>query len=214
MQVDVMSVSGTTSSTIELDDYVFGISPNMPVIHKAIVTYLANQRQGTRSALTRAEVRGGGKKPWRQKGTGHARQGSIRAPQWTHGGIVFPAKPREYRKTLSKKTRQLAIRSSLSLKKQEDALVVVDSLSMNSYNTKYIVNTLSKLNIESPLIVLGEGNDFVVKSGRNIPGVLVTSVDSLNTYDIFYHKNLIICQSAVEKIHEYFGRKDVEKVVA
>lgn len=214
MQVDVMSVSGTTSSTIELDDYVFGISPNMPVIHKAIVTYLANQRQGTRSALTRAEVRGGGKKPWRQKGTGHARQGSIRAPQWTHGGIVFPAKPREYRKTLSKKTRQLAIRSSLSLKKQEDALVVVDSLSMNSYNTKYIVNTLSKLNIESPLIVLGENNDFVVKSGRNIPGVLVTSVDSLNTYDIFYHKNLIICQSAVEKIHEYFGRKDVEKVVA
>lgn len=214
MQVDVMSVSGTTSSTIELDDYVFGISPNMPVIHKAIVTYLANQRQGTRSALTRAEVRGGGKKPWRQKGTGHARQGSIRAPQWTHGGIVFPAKPREYRKTLSKKTRQLAIRSSLSLKKQEDALVVVDSLSMNSYNTKYIVNTLSKLNIESPLIVLGENNDFVVKSGRNIPGVLVTSVDSLNTYDIFYHKNLIICQSAIEKIHEYFGQKDIQKVVA
>ena len=214
MQVDVMSVSGTTSSTIELDDYVFGISPNMPVIHKAIVTYLANQRQGTRSALTRAEVRGGGKKPWRQKGTGHARQGSIRAPQWTHGGIVFPAKPKEYRKTLSKKTRQLAIRSSLSLKKQEDALIVVDSLSMNSYNTKYIVNALSKLNIESPLIVLGEGNDFVVKSGRNIPGVLVTSVDSLNTYDIFYHKNLIICQSAIEKIHEYFGQKDIQKVVA
>ena len=214
MQVDVMSVSGTTSSTIELDDYVFGISPNMPVIHKAIVTYLANQRQGTRSALTRAEVRGGGKKPWRQKGTGHARQGSIRAPQWTHGGIVFPAKPKEYRKTLSKKTRQLAIRSSLSLKRQENALVIIDSLSMNSYNTKYIVNALNKLNTDSPLIVLGEGNDFVVKSGRNIPGVLVTSVDSLNTYDIFYHKSLIICQSAIEKIHEYFGQKDIQKVVA
>lgn len=214
MLVDVMSVSGTTSSTIELDDYVFGISPNMPVIHKAIVTYLANQRQGTRSALTRAEVRGGGKKPWRQKGTGHARQGSIRAPQWTHGGIVFPAKPKEYRKTLSKKTRQLAIRSSLSLKRQENALVIIDSLSMNSYNTKYIVNALNKLNTESPLIVLGEGNDFVVKSGRNIPGVLVTSVDSLNTYDIFYHKSLIICQSAIEKIHEYFGQKDIQKVVA
>jgi len=214
MEVDVLSVSGSVVSKLELDDYIFGISPNMPVIHKAIVTYLANQRQGTRSALTRAEVRGGGKKPWRQKGTGHARQGSIRAPQWTHGGIVFPVKPREYRKTLSKKTRQLAIRSSLSLKRQENALQVIENLSMDSYNTKYVVNVLSKLNSQFPLIVLGESNDFVVKSGRNIPGVLVTSVDSLNTYDIFYHKNLIICQSAIEKINEYFGQNKVQKVVA
>ena len=214
MEADVLSISGTVVNKIELDDYIFGISPNMPVIHKAIVTYLANQRQGTRSALTRAEVRGGGKKPWRQKGTGHARQGSIRAPQWTHGGVVFPVKPKEYRKTLSKKTRQLAIRSSLSLKKQENALLIIENLSMDSYNTKYIVNVLNKLGSRSPLIILGEKNDFIVKSGRNISGVSVTSVDSLNTYDIFYHRNLIICQSAIEKINNYFGQKQIQKVVA
>jgi len=214
MEIDVLNIDGAVVEKINVDDYIFGISPNMNVIHAAIVTYLANQRQGTRSALTRAEVRGGGKKPWRQKGTGHARQGSIRAPQWTHGGIVFPAKPREYRKSLNKKMKQLAIRSSLSLKKQENSLTVIEDLSMDNYSTKYIVNALTKLNSEFPLIVLGEFNDFVVKSGRNIPGVLVTSVNSLNTYDIFYHKSLIICKSAIDKIHEYFSQASTQRVVA
>ena len=207
MKVDVLSIEGKVVGQTDLDDSVFGILPNMSVLHEAIVSYLSNQRRGTKSTLTRSEVSGGGCKP--------SRQGSIRAPQWTHGGVVFAPKPRDFRKNLMKKVRRIAIRSALSLKAKEQNLVVLDELSMDKYSTKYVLNVLSNINAPKSLVVMPESNKFVVKSGRNIPGVLISSVNTLNSYDIFYHKKLVICKSAVEKINEIFkDSSKAQKVVA
>lgn len=213
MLFSVVNTRGEKVDEIELSDDVFGISPNMPVLHEYIVAYLANQRRGTKSALTRAEVSGGGCKPWRQKGTGHARQGSTRSPQWRHGGIVFAPKPRDYSKNLSKKARKLAMRSVLSLKKASEDLIILDDFSMDSYKTKTILDILASLNAKKSSLILPEPNKFIIKSSSNIEGLCVLFAGSLNSYDIFYHKKLIILKSAIAKIDEIFGSNKVDKKV-
>ena len=216
MLVDVLTSDGKKSGQIELLDEIFGITPNETVLHDSIVSFLANQRQGTKSALTRAEVSGGGCKPWRQKGTGHARQGSTRSPQWRHGGIVFAAKPRDFSSSLNKKVRRLAICSVLSKKAANGDLIVLENLSMDSYKTKSIVSLMNSLNVQNASLILPESNKFVVKSASNIKKIAVLTAESLNSYDIFYHKNLIVLKDAISKINELFGSKKVKdkKVVA
>ena len=183
--LSVVNMEGKAVGTIELADSVFGIEPNAAVMHQMVVNYLAAQRQGTQSALTRAEVSGGGKKPWRQKGTGRARQGSTRAPQWTHGGIVFAPKPRSYRFTVNKKVRRLAMKSALSSKVMGNEVVVVDSIKVDDYKTKTIVAMLKAVEAEKKaLIVLADADSKVVKSANNIPGVKTAHVSTLNVYDI------------------------------
>lgn len=181
-KVTVLDMAGKEVSKIDLSDAVFGIEPNKAVMHDMVKNYLANQRQGTQSALTRAEVSGGGKKPWRQKGTGHARQGSTRAPQWTHGGIVFAPKPRSYRYTLNKKVRRLAMKSALSSKVLDNELVVLDKIAMDEYKTKTIAAMLKAVGSEKKaLIVLPEKNEKVIASAANIPGVKTALVNTLNS---------------------------------
>jgi large subunit ribosomal protein L4 len=216
MLSNILDKTGKKVGDIDLSDEIFGIEPNVPVLHESIVVYLANQRQGTKSALTRAEVSGGGAKPWRQKGTGHARQGSTRAPQWRHGGIVFAPKPRDYSRTLNKKTRKLAIRSVLSLKAKTEKLVILEDFVMQSYKTKEVLEVLKNLSIEKAVFILPKSNNFFVKSASNISGLKVLSAGSLNSYDIFYHEKLIIFKNAVDKIEEIFGsdKNKQEKVVA
>ena len=216
MKVDVFNSSGVKSGEIELADDVFGIVPNESVIHESIVSYLANQRRGTKSALTRAEVSGGGAKPWRQKGTGHARQGSTRAPQWRHGGIVFAPKPRDYYVTLNKKVKNLAIRSVLSQKAQTGNLIVLEDFSMDSYKTRCLVDLMKSLNVNKLSLILPETNKYIVKSASNIKDLAVLHAESLNSYDIFYHKKLIIFKNAIPKICEIFSPKCTKssKVVA
>ena len=216
MLSNILDRTGKKVGDIDLSDEIFGIEPNIPVLHESIVVYLANQRQGTKSALTRAEVSGGGAKPWRQKGTGHARQGSTRAPQWRHGGIVFAPKPRDYSRTLNKKVRKLAIRSVLSLKAKTEKLVILEDLAMQSYKTKEVLEVLKNLSIEKAVFILPESNKFFVKSASNIAGIKVLSAESLNSYDVFYHEKLIIFKNAVDKIEEIFGsdKNKQEKVVA
>lgn len=171
-----------------------------------VVNYLANQRQGTQSTLTRTEVRGGGRKPWRQKGTGHARQGSIRAPQWTHGGVALGPKPRDYSYTLNKKVRRLAMKSALSSKVQNENLIVIDALNMDGFKTKTIVNMLKALNVDGKaLIVTAEADQKVVKSAANIPGVKTAAVNTLNVYDILNHDKFIVVKNAVGKIEEVYA---------
>ena len=216
MLSNILDRTGKKVGDIDLSDEIFGIEPNIPVLHESIVVYLANQRQGTKSALTRAEVSGGGAKPWRQKGTGHARQGSTRAPQWRHGGIVFAPKPRDYSRTLNKKVRKLAIRSVLSLKAKTEKLVILEDFAMQSYKTKEVLGVLKNLSIEKAVFILPESNKFFVKSASNIAGIKVLSAESLNSYDVFYHEKLIIFKNAVDKIEEIFGsdKNKQEKVVA
>lgn len=215
MKKEILNFKGESVGEIDLMDSIFGIDPNMNVLHDSIVTYLANQRQGNKSALTRAEVSGGGVKPWRQKGTGHARQGSIRAPQWRHGGIVFAPKPRDFCRTMNKKVRNLAMRSVLSLKAKENSLLVLEDFVMDSFRTKTLLELLSSLKVKNAVLVLPESNKFIVKSSSNICGLEVLCADSLNSYDIFYHQNLIILSSAVSKICEIFAPKTKNsKVVA
>ena len=216
MLSNILDKTGKKVGDIDLSDEIFGIEPNIPVLHESIVVYLANQRQGTKSALTRAEVSGGGAKPWRQKGTGHARQGSTRAPQWRHGGIVFAPKPRDYSRTLNKKVRKLAIRSVLSLKAKTEKLVILEDFAMQSYKTKEVLEVLKNLSIEKAVFILPESNKFFVKSASNIAGIKVLSAESLNSYDIFYHEQLIIFKNAAKKIEEIFGsdKNKQEKVVA
>ena len=190
----VVDMEGKNVGTIELAESVFGIEPNAAVMHQMVVNYLAAQRQGTQSALTRSEVSGGGKKPWRQKGTGRARQGSTRAPQWTHGGVVFAPKPRDYRF------------SAFSSKVMENELIVVDSISMDEYKTKKIVAMLSAIGAEKKaLIVLPEVDSKVIKSANNIPGVKTAQVNTLNVYDILNADKLIIVKDAVSKIEEVYA---------
>ncbi len=204
--VAVVDMAGLKVSDLKLNDNVFGITPNAVVMHRAVVTYLASQRQGTQSALTRAEVSGGGKKPWRQKGTGHARQGSTRSPQWTHGGVVFAPKPRDYAKDLNKKERALAIKSALSDKVAEKSLIVLDKMDATEYKTKVVADMLKAVGAgKKALIVLDENNSFAVKSARNIPGVKTAQTNTINAYDIINADSLIITSAAVKAIEEVYA---------
>lgn len=202
----VFDKTGKKVSDIALSDAIFAITPNVSAMHLCVVAYLANQRQGTQSTLTRAEVRGGGKKPWRQKGSGRARQGSIRSPQWTHGGIALGPKPREYSKTVNKKVRRLAMKSALSSKVAAEELIVLDSLEMNEIKTKEVVSVLKALETgKKVLIVLPEKNETVYRSARNIKGVKTTLVSTLNVYDILNCDSLVVLKDAVSKIEEVYA---------
>lgn len=202
----VFDKTGKKVSDIALSDAIFAITPNASAMHLCVVAYLANQRQGTQSTLTRAEVRGGGKKPWRQKGSGRARQGSIRSPQWTHGGIALGPKPREYGKTVNKKVRRLAMKSALSSKVAAEELIVLDSLEMNEIKTKEVVSVLKALETgKKVLIVLPEKSETVYRSARNIKGVKTTLVSTLNVYDILNCDSLVVLKDAVSKIEEVYA---------
>ena len=204
--VAVKNMAGVEVGTIELSATVFGIEPNVSVMNDMVKAYLANQRQGTQSALTRAEVSGGGKKPWRQKGTGRARQGSTRAPHWTHGGIVFAPKPRDYTVTLNKKVKRLAMKSALSSKVQDNELVVVDAITMDGFKTKKIAEMLKALGgAKKALIVLSEVDAQVIASAANIPGVKTAQVNTLNVYDILNADQFIVVKDAVSKIEEVYA---------
>ena len=204
--IDVYDIQGKKVSTVELKDEIFGIEPNEAVVHSVLVNFLANQRQGTQSTKTRAEVRGGGRKPWRQKGTGRARQGSIRAPQWIKGGIALGPKPRSYKYTVNKKEKRLAIKSCLSSKVLENELTVVDSLNLKEIKTKEMAKAISNLKLEGKtLILLPEKNETVQKSARNIEGVKTTLVNTINVYDLLKYKNLVITLDTVKKLEEVYA---------
>ena len=205
-KIDVYDIQGKKVSTVDLKDEIFGIEPNEAVVHSVLVNFLANQRQGTQSTKTRAEVRGGGRKPWRQKGTGRARQGSIRAPQWIKGGIALGPKPRSYKYTVNKKEKRLAIKSCLSSKVLEKELVVVDSLPLKEIKTKEMVKALNNLKVEGKtLILLPERNETVQKSARNIEGLKTTLVNTINVYDLLKYKNLVITLDTVKKLEEVYA---------
>ena len=205
-KLKVVDMTGKSVGNITLADSVFGITPNAVVMHAAVVNFLANQRQGTQSTLTRTEVSGGGKKPWRQKGTGHARQGSIRAPQWRHGGIVHAPKPRDYSYSLNKKVRRLALKSALSDKVLSNDLIVLDELKMEEYKTKTVAECLKAIGAENKvLIVLAENNPFAVKSIANISGAKAALVNTINTYDIINADKLVIVKAAVKQIEEVYA---------
>ena len=202
----VLNMAGNEVGEVNLNDTIFGIEPNQTVMHDLVVNFLANQRQGTQSALTRAEVSGGGRKPWRQKGTGHARQGSTRAPQWTHGGIVFAPKPRDYSYTVNKKVRRLAMKSALSSKVLDNSVIVLDKIDLDTFKTKAIAEMLKAINANSkPLIVLPDSNKKVVNSARNIPGVKTSGVNTLNVYDLLNCNSLVIAKDALGKIEEVYA---------
>ena len=204
--IQVVNMAGQKVGEIELNNAVFGIEPNTAVMHDVVVNFLANQRQGTQSALTRAEVSGGGKKPWRQKGTGHARQGSTRAPQWRHGGIVFAPKPRSYRYTLNKKVRRLAMKSAFSAKVLENEMIVLDALTLENFSTKTVANMLTAVGADKKaLIVLADNNQMIVKSAANIPGVKTALVNTLNVYDILNADKFIVVKDAVAQIEEVYA---------
>ena len=205
-KVDVYDIKGKKVSDIELADSVFGIEPNENIIHAVLVNYLANQRQGTQSTKTRAEVRGGGKKPWRQKGTGRARQGSIRAPQWIKGGIALGPKPRSYKYTVNKKEKRLAIKSVLSSKVIEKELTVVDKLELKEIKTKSMVKALTALKVEGKtLIIVPEKNTNVVMSARNIEGVKTITANNINVFDLLKYNNLILPVDTVKKLEEVYA---------
>ena len=203
--VKVLNMAGAEVGTAELNDAIFGIEPNTAVVHEVVKNHLANCRQGTQSALTRAEVSGGGKKPWRQKGTGHARQGSTRAPQWTHGGVVFAPKPRDYSYVLNKKVKRLALKSVLSAKAAEGNVIVVDELNVPEIKTKTMQSFLAAVNAGKAVLVTPEVNMNVVKSARNIPGVSATTAKLINVYDILNAKQLIVDKAALAVIEEVFA---------
>ena len=204
--IAVVDMAGKNVGEITLSDAIFGIEPNAVVMHMAVVNYLANQRQGTQSTLTRTEVSGGGKKPWRQKGTGHARQGSTRAPQWRHGGIVHAPKPRDYSYSLNKKVARLALKSALSDKVATGSLIVLDELKMDSYKTKTVAECLKAIGAaKKTLIVLADNNAFAVKSIANIAGAKSAQVNTINTYDIINADTLVIVKDAAAKIEEVYA---------
>lgn len=205
-KIDVYDIEGKKVSTVDLNEEIFGIEPNEAVVHSVLVNFLANQRQGTQSTKTRAEVRGGGRKPWRQKGTGRARQGSIRAPQWIKGGIALGPKPRSYKYQVNKKEKRLAIRSCLSSKVLENELTVVDSLALKEIKTKDMAKALTNLKVKGKtLILLPEKNETVQKSARNIEGVKTTLVNTINVYDLLKYKNLVITLDTVKKLEEVYA---------
>ena len=202
----VLNMAGAEVGTVELNDEIFGITPNPVAVHEVVKNHLANCRQGTQSALTRAEVSGGGKKPWRQKGTGHARQGSTRAPQWTHGGIVFAPKPRDYSYVLNKKVKRLALKSVLSAKAASGELIVVDAIELPAIKTAEFKKFLTAVKADGKAVVVTpEKNDTIVKSARNIPGVLTTPATILSVYDLLNAKYLVVDQRALATIEEVFA---------
>ena len=205
-KVTVYDMTGKSVGEMNLSDAVFGIEPNAAVMHAAVVNYLANQRQGTQSTLTRAEVRGGGRKPWRQKGTGHARQGSIRAPQWTHGGIALGPKPRDYSYSLNRKVKRLAIKSAFSTKALEENIIVVDNIDVTEYKTKTVVNMLTAIGADKKALIVTPAVDAkLVKSAANIPGVKTATADSINTYEVLNGGKFVISVDAAKKLEEVFA---------
>ena len=205
-KIDVYNIEGKKVSDIELADSVFGIEPNEKIVHSVLVNYMANQRQGTSNTKTRAEVSGGGRKPWKQKGTGRARQGSIRSPQWFKGGIALGPKPRDYSYRVNKKERRLAVRSVLSSKVLENNLVVVDSMNFDAIKTKNMVSALNNLKVEGKaLIMLPEKNEKVQKSARNIEGVKTTLVETINVYDLLKYNKLVVTEDTVKKLEEVYA---------
>ena len=205
-KVDVYDIEGRKVKTIELKEEIFGIKPNEAVVHRVLVNYLANQRQGTQSTKTRSEVSGGGRKPWRQKGTGRARQGSIRAPHWVGGGVALGPKPRSYNYTINKKEKQLAIKSVLSSKLAEKELIVVENLPLKEIKTKEMVRVLNNLKVEGKAVVLLPQKDEIVqKSARNIEGVKALQVETINVYDLLKHKNLVVTEDTVKKLEEVYA---------
>lgn len=203
--VAVLNMAGAQVGTIELNDAIFGIEANEHVMHLSVVQYLANQRQGTQSTKTRAEVRGGGRKPYRQKGTGRARQGSIRSPQWVGGGVVFAPKPRDYSFKLNKKVKRLALQSALSTKVAEGKIIVLDELTLSEVKTKEMVKVLGNIKCDNALIVMDGSNENVMLSARNIPTVKTASVNTINVYDLLKYNNLVVTKEAVEKIQEVYA---------
>ena len=201
----VVNMTGAKVGEVELSDAIFGIEPNQSVVHAVVKNHLANCRQGTQSALTRAEVSGGGIKPWRQKGTGRARQGSTRAPQWTHGGIVFAPKPRDYGYTLNKKVKRLALKSALSAKAASGDVIVVDGLDLAEIKTKTMASFLNAVEAKKAILVTPEVNDKVVKSARNIPGVVTTPAKLINVYDVVNAGKFIVDKAALAVIEEVFA---------
>ena len=205
-KANVFNMAGQQVGEIELSEAVFGVEPNQAVVHEVVKNHLANCRQGTQSALTRAEVSGGGKKPWRQKGTGHARQGSTRAPQWTHGGIVFAPKPRDYSYTLNKKVKRLALLSALSSKAQSGDIIVIDELKAAEYKTKTVVNMLTAIGADKKALIVTPAVDAkLVKSAANIPGVKTATADSINTYEVLNGGKFVISVDAAKKLEEVFA---------
>ena len=205
-KVNVYNMSGEAVSELELNSAVFEITPNVSVMHAVVKAYLANQRQGTQSAKTRSEVSGGGRKPWRQKGTGRARQGSTRAVQWKGGGVAFAPKPRDYRQSVNKKVRALAMRSALSAKLASGELIVVDNIALEEYKTKKVVEMLKALNVDrKALIVMPEKNDYLVKSASNIPGVKTALTNTINVYDILNGGKFVVTVDAIKRIEEVYA---------
>lgn len=204
--IDVYNIEGKKVSTVDLKEEIFGIEPNEAVVHSVLVNYLANQRQGTQSTKTRSEVRGGGRKPWRQKGTGRARQGSIRAPQWIKGGIALGPKPRSYKYRVNKKERQLAIKSLLSSKVLENNLVVVDKFDFKEIKTKQMADAMKNLKVDATaLVVLPTNNEIVQKSARNLADVRTSSVNTINVYDLLKYKKLVLTVDTIKKLEEVYA---------
>lgn len=203
--VGLFNIEGKKVGDVTLNESVFNVEVNKAVLHQVVVAQLANKRQGTQSAKTRAEVRGGGIKPWRQKGTGRARQGSIRSPQWAGGGIVFAPKPREYRVSLPKSMRRVAMKSALTAKVLENEMIVLESLELDAPKTKTIVTMLKAFDVKKALIVTSESNANVYKSGRNVEGIQVIPVNNINVYDLLKYDNLIITKDAVSKLEEVYA---------
>ena len=203
--VSVYNIEGKEVGSIELNDAVFGVEINEHLVHMAVVNQLANNRQGTQSAKTRSEVSGGGRKPWRQKGTGHARQGSTRSPQWTGGGVVFAPKPRDYSFKMNKKEKRIALLSALSSKVAESKIVVLDSFNLDEIKTKKFAEVMSNLKVDKALVVVEGENKNVVLSGRNIPSVKVSATNEINTYDVLKYETLVVTKAAVEKLEEVYA---------
>ena len=204
--VKVYSFAGKETGAMELNDSIFGIEPNTSAMHLVVVNYLANQRQGTQSTLTRTEVSGGGKKPWRQKGTGHARQGSTRAPQWRHGGVALGPKPRDYSYSLNKKVRQLALKSALSDKVLNESLIVLDEFKLEAYKTKTVVDCLAAIGATGKTLIVLDTNDaFVIKSAANVKGAKTTQFNTINTYDVINADKVVMVKAAVEKLEEVYA---------
>lgn len=204
-EVSVLNMEGNEVEKLNLNDSIFGVEINEHLVHLAVVSQLANNRQGTQSAKTRSEVRGGGRKPWRQKGTGHARQGSIRAPQWVGGGVVFAPKPREYSKKLNKKERRLALKSALTSRVNENKFIVVDEFKFDDVKTKNVVNMLNSLNVKKALVIMGDKNDNLILSARNIPGIKTALTSTINVYDILKYDTVVVSKEAVANIEEVYA---------
>ena len=204
-EVSVLNMEGNEVEKLNLNDGIFGVEINEHLVHLAVVSQLANNRQGTQSAKTRSEVRGGGRKPWRQKGTGHARQGSIRAPQWTGGGVVFAPKPREYSKKLNKKERRLALKSALTSRVNENKFIVVDEFKFDDVKTKNVANMLNNLNVKKALVIMGDKNDNLILSARNIPGVKTALTSTINVYDILKYDTVVVSKEVVANIEEVYA---------